>query len=261
MTDQRKLDSIQDPIAGNPRPTKAAIHMVAAMVRDIGNNLDPLVMSKLHNAVLSPTPEAATKVIQELVAKGVRAIDLTDFYIPAVARELGDQWCIDELGFAEVTIGSARLQSMLHALDKNWTNEATDEVAAASVLLVVPCDVHHTLGALVLSGQLRRKGLSVKLVLGGQPLDIARRTASNQYDCVFISSPRGGSLEDLRDVISAVKRASSDPVPIVVGGSILEIETAQTLTAFTGADFATKDPQEALNFCGLQSTTHSLART
>jgi methylmalonyl-CoA mutase cobalamin-binding subunit len=117
--------------------------------------------------------------------------------------------------------------------------------------------VYHTLGALVLGGQLRRKRLSVKLILGGRPNDIAERVSSTDYDCVFLSSSRGESLESLRRLVEAVKSATKTPPPVVVGGTILEVEQAETITTLTGADFATIIPDEALAFCGLNHITQN----
>lgn len=261
MDDHRNFVSNRHPAARQVRPSNAVLRLAAALARDIRSNLDPLIMSKLHDAVLSPSPETSRKVIGALLADGIPAIDLADFYIPAIARELGDQWCSDELGFASVTIGTARLQSMLRALGPNWSDDNTNNKAAASVLLVVADEVYHTLGALVLGGQLRRKGLSVKLVLGGKPKEIAERVSRTQYQSVFISSSRGETLESLRLIVDAVKTAIQSPPPVVIGGTILEVETADAVTALTGADYATKNPDEAVRLCGLQSTLLPNART
>jgi hypothetical protein len=39
---------------------------------------------------------------------------------------------------------------------------------------------------------------------------------------------------------------------VVIGGSILEVETEKNLKTLTGADHATKRPDEALRLCGLR---------
>ena len=261
MDDHRNLGSSRQLSAEAPQPSSVAQQSAAAIVQSITDSLDPAVLSKLQEAVLDADPEVAKQLIHKLLSEGVRAVDLADHYIPAVSHELGNQWCIDELSFANVTIGASRLQSMLRSLGPHWSGEGTGKKAVASVLLVVPQEVYHTLGALVLGGQLRRKGLSVKLVLNGKPRDIAERVAHTIYDCVFISSSRGETLESLRRIVESVKTSAQTPLPVVIGGSILEVETAETLTALTGADFATRIPDEALCFCGLQVTSQDDART
>lgn len=261
MDDHRKSNSLEHPVAGTSRATSAARQMAAVLVRNTPGDLDLNVLSDLHNAVLGRDPETAKQVVHDLVASGVPAVDLADFYIPEVARKLGDQWCIDELSFANVTIGSARLQSMLRSLGPDWSGETTGQKATASILLVVPQEVYHTLGALVLGGQLRRKGLSVKLVLGGKPQDVAIHVESAHYDCVFISSSRGETLESLHRLVEAVKTATLTPPPIVIGGTILEVEPIETITELTGADYATSIPEEALSLCqGTQYDARSKKR-
>lgn len=260
MDDHRTSNSLEHRVADTSRATNVAQKMAAVLVRDTPNDLDVTVLSALHNAVLGRDPETAKQVIHDLIANGVTAVDLADFYIPEVARKLGDQWCIDELSFATVTIGSARLQSMLRSLGPDWSGERTGKTATASILLVVPQEVYHTLGALVLGGQLRRKGMSVKLVLGGKPQDVANHVESAHYDCVFLSSSRGETLESLRRLVEAVKTATLTPLPVVIGGTILEVEPIETITALTGADFATSIPEEALRLCGLCDGTQDDSR-
>ncbi|MGJ8621793.1 MAG: cobalamin-dependent protein [Yoonia sp.] len=252
MADYRNVDAKTKAdgamaLSGNP-----ARRVALAVVDDITNSLDPDVLEKLNAAVLSPAPEDAVNAVKELVGNGVRPVDLADFYIPTIARKLGAHWCEDELSFAAVTIGTSRLQAMLRCLGPSWSGECDGRPNAPSVLVVVPHEIYHTLGAIVLSGQLRRKGLSVKLLLGGAPSAVSERVANTTYDAVFISSSRGESLESLRRIVDAVHAAIQDPPPIVIGGTILEVETAETITALTKADHATKYPDEAIRLCGLR---------
>ena len=173
---------------------------------------------------------------------------------------MGDAWCVDQLSFAGVTIGVSRLQAMLRTLGPSWSGDNALHPEAPLMLLIVPQDAYHTLGAIVLSGQLRRKGMSVKLMLGGKPEDIADRVARNSFQAIFISSSRGETLESLRRIIDVVKTSAPKPPPIVVGGSILEVESANDVTALTGADYATRRPDEALRLCGLQVSKHEILR-
>jgi methanogenic corrinoid protein MtbC1 len=260
MADHRNFGSNMRPAAQAPQQSPAARRAALAVVQDISLNLDTDVLLKLNDAALSPRPEDCKAAIHAAVAQGTRPEDLADFYIPALAREMGERWCVDKLSFAGVTIGVSRLQAMLRELDPHWASDDASGPEAPSLLLVVPQEIYHTLGAIVLSGQLRRKGISVKLVLGGKPKDIAERVLRTKYHAVFISSSQDVALESLRRIVAAVKTATKTPPPIVVGGSILEIETADSVTALTGADFATQIPDKALRLCGLKPTTHNDAR-
>ena len=248
MADHRNVDVKNDTAAGM---TDAAQKPAVSLVPDTAPSLDSECVALLEAAVLSPLHGAPSAAISELIASGIKRTDIADLYIPAVARILGDQWCVDQLSFADVTIGSARLQAMLRSLGPDWSGVTQFQPGSASILLIVPEDIHHTLGALVLGGQLRRKGLSVKLVLSGKNQDIANWVRHSTYEAVFISSSRGESLESLRRIVDVVKNSASRVPPIVVGGSILSVETKENVTALTGADHATKIPEEALELCGL----------
>ena len=161
-------------------------------------------------------------------------------------------WCVDQISFAGVTIGVARLQGMLRDLGPEWSGDKTTDPSAPAVLLIVPENVHHTLGALVLSGQLRRRGLSVRLILGEPPGNIVVRLRRTNFSAVMVSASQSESLETIRRIIDVVRNAVQQPPPVVVGGGILEVETVENVTALTGADYATKNIEEALKLCGIK---------
>jgi len=252
MTDFRNSNARNFPPVVQLRTSQAARHAAAAIVHDIEDTLDHTVLAALRAAALDPEPGNARTVMKQMIADGVSPEQLSDHYIPAIARELGDRWCDDNLSFANVTIGTSRLQFMLRELGVNWSGNAVARSNPETILLIVSKDVYHTLGAVVLSGQLRRQGLSVKLILGADTKDIAQRVARTKYSAVFISSSRGELLEPLRLIVDAVRASTVEQIPIVIGGTILDVETAETVTALTGATYATKIPQEALELCGLQ---------
>ncbi|MEM8536402.1 MAG: cobalamin B12-binding domain-containing protein [Pseudomonadota bacterium] len=220
--------------------------------------LDQTLFDRLNTAALSADPSACKAAIKEAVADGVRADDIADFYIPAIARDMGERWCTDQMSFASVTIGASRLQAMLRTLGPNWSGDQVLDPRAPSILLMVQDDAHHTLGAIVLSGQLRRKGVSVKLLLGAKPGDVAEHLRRAIYHGIFISASRGERLEPLRQIIEVVKNSALAQCPVVIGGTILETETESNVKALTGADYATKVPDEALRFCGLLNPSNHL---
>lgn len=259
MTDRHKSGVKKEPVVPQALRGVVGRRVAEAVTEDISRHLDPVLFEDLKDAALSQNPEASRRAIKTALADGIRPEDLADFYIPALARDMGDLWCVDQLSFAGVTIGVSRLQAMMRALGPNWASDSATENENASILLIVPQEVYHTLGAIVLSSQLRRKGFSVKLVLGGKPEDIANRLSRTKFDAVFISSSAGETLESLRHIIDVIKTSSKEPCPIVVGGSILDVEKTDDVTALTGADHATKRPDEALRLCGLQQIEQNKA--
>ncbi len=212
---------------------------------------DARLLAELTDLVLNRHQGDADAAFHLATRAGVSPEDMADYYIPAVARDLGAQWCTDELGFAEVTIGSARLQAMLRELGESWTADHGMNPDASTVLLVVADGVHHTLGAFVLSGQLRRKGLSVRLLLGATPQNINESFELTQFDAVFISSNIGDNLESLRKIVDSIRTSRGNPPPVVIGGTLLE--TNADVVALTGTDYIAKTVDEAIALCNLRT--------
>ena len=257
MADHRNADATNQGAGENQQRDAATPREGLDFAQIKQPKLNQKLFDKLHAAALNPDQSACKTTLNQVIADGVPADVIADHYVPAIARELGEQWCVDQLSFAAVTIGSSRLQAMLRMLGPNWSGDSAEHDGAPGILLVVPHEVYHTLGAIVLSGQLRRKGVSVKLLLGGRPREVAERVASTTYDGIFISSSIGETLESLRQIVDAVRTSTHTPPPIVIGGTILDVETVENVTALTGADHATKIPDEALRLCGLHDNTHT----
>lgn len=213
-------------------------------------------LATLTNGAMSSEWNASQTAVEQVLAAGVSAADIADRYIPTIARDMGEQWCRDEMGFATVTIGASRLQSMLRQLGPAWASDSVTPPDAPTVLVVVAQDIYHTLGAMVLAGQLRRKGASVRLVLGATPPEVATQTTQLKYDAVFLSASCGESLESLRKIVDSVAQSGPHPTPVVLGGTILM--DAPNAKALTGATFTTNDPDEALALCGLKENLQKM---
>jgi methanogenic corrinoid protein MtbC1 len=207
----------------------------------------------LQEAVTAGSTGDALATIRRMVRDGIAAEEIADLYVPAVARQLGDMWCTDRIGFATVTIGVARLQGLLRELEAMATVRRRVGRGGASLLVLVAEGIDHTLGAMVLSGQLRRAGHGVRLILGAAPEAVTEALGATLFEAVLISAPEGTRAERLRPLVRAVRAGDRPRVPVVIGGTILDqMRRAGTdILALTGADHATSDIAEALRLCGL----------
>jgi methylmalonyl-CoA mutase cobalamin-binding subunit len=192
-----------------------------------------------------------------MIADGILPEYICDVYIPAIARRMGDDWCEDEATFSSVTIGTSRLQFLLREIgpgksdDLRW-NANGDE---ASLLLLLSRDANHTLGVMVLAGQLRRLGFSVKLSIGESTKALIETMHGSQFDAVFVSASMKDDLDDLRGVVQEIKANSKSPPPIILGGVIVEQD--RDALQVTGVDKVTNKLDEALLFCKLHRSTRS----
>ncbi len=241
--------------------------LAAAAMRRVADDLSrrtlqvrPELIARLEAATVGPSATECLDLIDVFVSEGVPREDIADFYIPEVARTLGAAWCEDTRGFAEVTIGSSRLQGMLRALGPEWrADDAHSANSDASTLVLLAPEVYHTLGAMVLAGQLRRTGLTVRLVLGAAEHDLETAMEQTDFDVVMVSASIGESLEGLRRLISLVRATARNAPPVLIGGTILEQDV--DVGKITGADFATSDLSEALKYCGLTFSTQQEQET
>ncbi len=201
----------------------------------------------LVDAVRAFPEDNRAAFIERAVAAGLTPAVLIDRYIPAAARWFGDSWCVDQLSFADVTIGAARLQAMVRDLDR-LTDHPEPQ---ATVLMIVLKDAYHTLGAMVATSQLRRHGIAVELMLGQDVNSAPKQLESVYFDAVMVSASSSEKLEMLRELVKHIRNKGNGSAPVVIGGSILDHNN--DVKTLTGADYTLNDPIEAAKKCGLMN--------
>jgi methylmalonyl-CoA mutase cobalamin-binding subunit len=208
------------------------------------DGLWPNFLTRLCDASQSADARQVQDVVDDMLREGVSDDDIAGRYIPAVARHLGDEWLADRAGFAQVSIGSARLQGLLRYLGPEWCGR--DLVATADAprcLVMVPATDQHTLGATILAGQLRSAGASVQLELD-LPTKAARTIIANgDFSALMISATQRISLDSLRFLVDKIRPVKLD-MPILIGGNVLDQKI--DMRAAIGVDVATNDWNTAL---------------
>ena len=210
-------------------------------------------------AFLSTSERPRFRSIQRLREDGVPVSEIIDTIIPDVARCLGQRWADDSLSFAEVTIGTARLQEAVRSLsghELGWTVRSLDlltrgeEIARTPrVLLIIPRPEDHTLGTFVAADQLRRFGYDVDVSVDQRPSDIAATLNRRRYSMVGISVAGRRALAATRELVDVIRASVTRVTPIVLGGSLLAFDS--DLKQATGVDHVAPSPRDALVLCGL----------
>jgi len=204
-------------------------------------------LDEMQAALTQPNPKNITQLLGAMRRAGIRDADIADFYIPVVARRLGEAWVNDVMQFTQVTVGMANLHTMLRTLDSSWCMpERAPFGTMGEICIIVPQGVQHSLGASILAGQMRRAGYDVRLGTDLNLDEIARFVSSPATMGVMVSGSLWEPLDFLRSVVKKV-REGNPWAPILVGGNILERDC--DLCAVIGADHATNDWQTALSFC------------
>lgn len=226
-----------------------ALGVLASKRTTAASLLSERFLDELGRAVTRLDGSGRETVIKEMLAAHIRREDIADFYIPEVARRLGAAWCEDAMSFTDVTIGVARLQGLLKDVGAAWFSDPGIDPGAPGLLVVVLADEFHTLGAMVMCGQLARLGVSVRLAVGHRDSEIPGIVASGQFDAIFISVSQDERVATLRKLVERIRAASVRPTPVVIGGSV--VTRVNDIKSKTGADHATTDPREAMRACGL----------
>lgn len=196
----------------------------------------PLV-GRILNAAMLRSGETLQDAAASIITQGIPAEVIIDDIVPRAARRMGEEWVSDVSGFASVTLGSMCLQSLVRDLSASWTADDAD-ATLSTVLLWMPETAQHTLGATVVSTQLRRMGHSVQFVPGRGLPELNNALAADHYDSVVVSASSSETPEEVSAIVKTVK-AHNPALPVVVGGTVLKHNA--DLASRTGADLATND--------------------
>lgn len=229
-----------------------AAEVLARLVRSeavAGAVLNETLVLRLMKAVLTGDPEAFGALRADFKRARVPAALLADHYIPEVARRLGREWAEDCKTFADVTMGTARLQAMLREIGQEWYADSAGAAVGPTLLVILPEGEHHTLGAMVLAARLRRSGVSVSLRIGDTPPVLATFVRDRSFDAALISVACHERLETSARLVKTLKEATKGKLKIALGGAVLE--TGEYTASETGADVVTSDIEVALKGLGL----------
>ncbi len=223
-------------------------------------------LDQLCEAFLADEDEERHAAIQALRADGVTGAEIIDHVIPEVARIYGQGWADDTLSFAEVSIGSARLQETVRALvarDVSLAARATGGVnahhhTAPRILLIIPKPEDHTLGTFVVADQFRRLGFAVDIAVDEHPRQVALRLKQQRYVMAGLTIGGRRTLASTRELVDIIRKTSTRFVPVVLGGSFVGTDT--NLKKATGVDHVVSSARDALDKCGLNIVRADLSQ-
>lgn len=229
-----------------------AAEVVARLVaRDAASEreLKEAVLSRFTDAVCGRDPYPFDMLKPELKRARISPAMLADVYIPEVARRLGEAWETDCVSFAQVTMGVARLQAILREVGATWSADAMGHSDGPTLLFILPSGEQHTLGAMVMAGRLRRSGISICMSIAPNPADLANLVSIRRFDGVLISIACQDRLEVCQKLVTTLKRASGNKLPIALGGAMLV--SGGGSIEISGVDVVTNDIDHALRSLGV----------
>jgi MerR family transcriptional regulator, light-induced transcriptional regulator len=211
-------------------------------------NLRDDLIHRFMAAVVCPDAGSLDALKADLRRARLSSVVFADRYIPEIARRLGQAWVDDCMSFADVTMGSARLQAILREISADWVaNARTDDMG--TILLIIPAGEQHTLGALCLMGQLRRRGVSVCLRIGPSDADLRNLLAQRTFDGAMVSGGQVAMLPVCTKLVTTLKDLTDGHMSVAVGGAMLGLFAEPVCIPL--ADAVTNDLTDALFALGL----------
>jgi MerR family transcriptional regulator, light-induced transcriptional regulator len=167
---------------------------------------------------------------------------LEGIFVP-VARKLGEDWLADRRSFAEVSLGVACLQQVMHGLAMP-VEPAPDLNAYRIALAAVPGD-RHSFAASLLAEVFRSSGWHADVLNCTDVQELTAAVASEHYDVVGLSLARRELRARLAEAVALIRRRSRNPdISILVGGPALDAHPEWL--ALSGADGTAKSSAEAV---------------
>jgi len=204
-------------------------------------------VKRLSALCRSADPGAAWACTQEIRQRGVPLETVFLELLAPVARHLGKLWEDDLVDFTVVAIALLRLQHILRELAPAFAaaRERTIPRPPPHILLAGLPGEQHRLGLLMVGEFLRADGWDVSQPVEDSVQEIVGQARRTSCDVVGFSLGSLVGLDQLRELISQVKRVSLNPaVKVMVGGPIFVEDSARA--ALLGADACALDARDAV---------------
>lgn len=167
--------------------------------------------------------------------------------IPPSIRLLHYLWEQDQISFLDVTTATWSIKRLIFALSPEFIMPNESSVTPGSnrfqVLVTSAAGAKHTLGPLIVSQYLQRKGWSVLPGFDHQEKTLLEMVTNNWVDLYCISISVSQQVPGLKAWISKVKSKSQNPgIQFLVGGPLIALQPE--LIDELGADLICKTVRE-----------------
>lgn len=233
-----------------PRVTSFARHVLGEVSQRPGQSKTArreAFANWLFDQASSMAPFDQDAVLEALDRARLTTDDLILHCVPQAAALLGQRWMCNELGFAQVTIGSARLFGLCHSRCQEWVASPTPDGSLSLLLATIEVE-DHMIGTAVLAYRLRRIGHSVRVKTRASAEELLELLDVGNYDGLLLSCAQIRSLEIISDAVKQLRNRGCIQVPIVLGGAVLH--EVDGIKEKTGVTLATNDLNAALSLMG-----------
>jgi methanogenic corrinoid protein MtbC1 len=187
----------------------------------------------------------AEDIVSGFLKSGCSARELITGLLSDTSRYLGQQWCEDRMSFAEVTLGTMGVHSLLRSVDVHLTKEILPQANTGSILLSpVPGDTH-IFALAVLESFLRAAGWKVEALLDSSVKLILSTVENKHVDVFGLSVPSREHISSSKNLIKQIrKRSRNADIKVMVGGPAILDDIS--LVFVIGADGMARDASHAV---------------
>jgi len=222
------LEAIRDEMAIRLSPPAAeAVNFVMragieALATDQGSppaQGDPLAPTcRLYLAAsVSGHREDALAIVREAVSGGASPVDVYIDIFQSALYEIGRRWQATGLTVAEEHMATATTQFILSVFHEEQPRAKSHRGTALVTGIV---NERHVVGASIIANVLDADGWDVRFMGTDLPHDaIVSAIDRNRASLVAISVTMSGGVADARDLIAQIRRNSTNPPRIIVGGA------------------------------------------
>ena len=238
----------EDEAERNPQSLKLVSQCVHQPFAEISSFDFSYYAQKCSDALLEMNVEELVVFARNLFDQG---LDIEVFYldiIPWVARNLHDLWEEDQITFFDVTRATWNIKRLIFALSPDFIKPDTAHMMPAvnrfQVLVASAPGAQHTLGPLLVSQYLQRKGWHLVPGYDHEEKELLSLVSKNWIDLICVSVSLSTEVPRLRAWISKIKQKSKNVhIQCIVGGPLLALEP--DLVSSIGADTSCKNPRDA----------------
>ena len=181
------------------------------------------------HACLEMNAEELFEYAQALFKQG---LDIEVFYldiIPQAIKLFHDFWEKDQISFLDVTRGTWSVKRLLISLSPDFIRPDESSLMQGSykyqALVSLAQGAQHTLGPMLVSQYLERKGWHVVAGFDHEEKDILQLVSKNWIDLFCVSVSLSRDLPKLKVLISKVrKRSKNSHIQCLVGGPLMGLE-------------------------------------
>lgn len=199
---------------------------------------------RFASLVVRASPREADAFVARLRLDGMPAALLCTGLLAGTARLLGEQWARDEVSFADVTLGTARLQRLLRTLAPTLERKP-GPVGGVAVLFAAVPGSQHRFGLAMMAEFFRAEGWRVQIGLydDADQLEVALR--DGRHDLLGLSIAIDAQLPMLRECCARARALPAGRRLALMAGGPLLIGRPD-LAAELDVDATAVDPAEAL---------------